>query len=70
MKFSIREEADAEMVAAAERYQREHDGLGYRFLDAVGEAIQLGLANPRRWPIHPASSEELPAHYIRVKDFP
>ena len=51
MKSVFLDEAELEMVEAAEFYEMRQLGLGDRFLDAIERAIKDVEENPRRWPI-------------------
>lgn len=48
-QVSFHEEADAEMVEAAQYYEKRAFGLGASFLDAVEEAIDKLSADPEAY---------------------
>jgi plasmid stabilization system protein ParE len=46
MRYEFHPDAEQELFAAAERYEREVPGLGYRFGDEINRIIQLLLIHP------------------------
>jgi plasmid stabilization system protein ParE len=47
----LREEADQELLAAAEWYEQQRPGLGHRFLDEIRSSPDLIADNPLAYPI-------------------
>jgi hypothetical protein len=45
--------ARAELIEAAARYEREREGLGAKFLEAVDRVLTVVVAAPERWPLAP-----------------
>lgn len=50
-RTSFHEDADAEMVEAAQYYEKRAFGLGASFLDAVEEAVDKVSADPEAYPL-------------------
>lgn len=51
MKVVILDEADAELAAAAEWYEREKDGLGDELLVEAARVIRAIAEGPKTWPL-------------------
>jgi plasmid stabilization system protein ParE len=51
MRVIYHPEAETELVAAAQFYERRVSTLGAQFLDTVDHAIRAILEAPDRWPI-------------------
>jgi toxin ParE1/3/4 len=51
MRLSYHPEAEAELIEAAQFYERKVASLGAQFLAAVDQAAQLILRAPARWRI-------------------
>ena len=55
MKTVILDEADAELTAAADWYERERAGLGDELLVEADRVLEAIAANPNTWPLVPGS---------------
>ncbi|NCO61164.1 MAG: plasmid stabilization protein [Deltaproteobacteria bacterium CG_4_8_14_3_um_filter_51_11] len=50
-KATFHEDAEAEMIEAAQFYEERSSGLGLSFLDAVEEAVNVICENPKAYPL-------------------
>lgn len=49
--ITFHEEAESEVIEAAQFYESKSDGLGAAFLDAIEKTIEDVLANPLTYPL-------------------
>ena len=69
-QLRIDEEADAEIVEAAEYYASDNALAAQRFVHAVIAAIEAVHRAPHEWPLSPDVPEDLGIHRRRIDDFP
>lgn len=69
-RFRIEPEASAELDEAALWYERQRQGLGGEFLEAIDEALEFIARFPRAGTPVPDVPPELPVRRVPVKRFP
>jgi plasmid stabilization system protein ParE len=69
-QLRIDEEANTELVEAAEYYASDNPAVAWRFVRAVVAAIEAVHAAPHEWPLAPDVPERLGVHRRRVEGFP
>ncbi|WP_437777176.1 hypothetical protein [Sorangium sp. So ce1097] len=55
MNIVVLDEADAELTAAAEWYERERIGLGDELLAEAARVLEVIASTPATWPVVPGS---------------
>jgi plasmid stabilization system protein ParE len=66
----IEPEAERELRAARDSYERQREGLGAQFVDSIDEAIARIAALPSASTPVPGVAEELAARRMFVRRFP
>lgn len=70
MNYQIHPEAQAEVQAAAEHYERKQANLGYEFADEYDRALTAVLTDPAMYPRDENGPPEVEARHRTVRRFP